>query len=63
MSGGDDGWGLNFYGAVSNLQRAGWTRDAAYAGAARAATGTRIAGWQGGGAHSGGGGGGGGGRR
>jgi hypothetical protein len=49
--GDDDGWGLNFYGATSNLQRAGWVRDAAYSGQARAATEGRIAGWHGAGRH------------
>jgi hypothetical protein len=45
--GGDDDWGLNAYGVASNMRRAAWTRDAAYAGANRAATDTRIAGWHG----------------
>jgi serine phosphatase RsbU (regulator of sigma subunit) len=54
-SSGDDDWlGLNYYGAVSNLQRAGWARDAAYAGAARNGTATRVASWHGAGGAGGG---------
>lgn len=51
-SGGDDDdcWGLNYYGAVSNLQRAAWARDPARLGEARAATEARMSDWHGAGA-------------
>lgn len=45
--GDDDCWGLNYYGAVSNLERAAWVRDPAQLGAARAATEARVSDWHG----------------
>lgn len=46
----DDGWYPGwYYGAISNLGRTGWYRDAAYRGAAGARVEGRISGWHGGG--------------
>lgn len=43
----DDSWGTNYYGAVSNVRRAAYSRDVAYGAAARNATSARISGWAG----------------
>jgi hypothetical protein len=50
VTGDDDDWYPGwYYGAVSNLGRTGWYRDASYRGAAGARVEGRISGWHGGG--------------